>query len=105
MHQKRLGTSVLGGYLLHMTSKKSFKKNDFFEKNHDFYQPWYFQTLADSDQAFVGGGSQIGEARQKDLRLLKKHLRQSLGVTQKWLPFVGQKVAIFVGRTMRFFRE
>jgi len=28
-----------------------------------------------------------------------------LGVTQNWLPLVGQKVAIFVGRTMRFFRE
>ena len=32
-------------------------------------------------------------------------LRQSLGVTQKWLPIVGQKVAIFVGPTMRCFRE
>jgi len=28
-----------------------------------------------------------------------------LGTTQNWLPFVGQKVAIFVARTMRFFRE
>jgi len=25
---------------------------------------------------------------------------QSLGITQKWLPFVGQIVATFVGRTM-----
>ena len=32
-------------------------------------------------------------------------LRQLLDVTLKWLPFVGQKVAVFVGRTMRFFRE
>ena len=31
--------------------------------------------------------------------------RQSLGVTQKWLPFVDQKVTIFVGRTMRYFEE
>jgi len=29
-----------------------------------------------------------------------------LGITQKWLPFVGQKVPLIcVGRTMRFFRE
>ena len=32
-------------------------------------------------------------------------LRQSLCVTQKRLSFVGQKVAIFVCRTMLFFRE
>jgi len=32
-------------------------------------------------------------------------MRQSSGVTQMWLPFVDQKVAIFLGRTMRFFRE
>ena len=32
-------------------------------------------------------------------------LRQSSGITQKWSHFVSQKVAIFVGRTMRFFRE
>jgi len=53
-------------------------------------------------RAGVWGGSQIG-GRQEGLHLLC--LRQSLGVTPKWLPFVGQKVAIFVGRTMRFLRE
>jgi len=51
-------------------------------------------------------GSQIG-GRQEGLHLLKIPvcLRQALGVTQKWLPFLGQKVAIPVGQTMRFFRE
>ena len=54
----------------------------------------------------VWGGSQIG-GRQEGFTCLntKVCLRQSLGVTQKWLPFVGQKVAILVGRTMRIFRE
>jgi len=32
-------------------------------------------------------------------------LRQSLGITQKWLPSVGQENGYFVDRTMRFFRE
>ena len=52
------------------------------------------------------GGSEIG-GHQEGFTCLntKVCLPQSLGVTQKWLPFVGQKVAIFVGRTMRFFRE
>jgi len=45
-------------------------------------------------------GGQSNWGRQKCL-----HLQQSLCVTQKRLSFVGQKVAICVGRTMLFFRE
>ena len=57
-----------------------------------------YKTVADPDQAFGG--------RQEFLHLNTKGcLRQSLCVTQKRLPFVGQRVAIFVGPTMRFFRE
>jgi len=54
----------------------------------------------------VWGGSQIG-GEPKCLHLLntKGCLRQSLCVTQKRLSFVGQKVAVFVGRTMLFFKE
>jgi len=32
-------------------------------------------------------------------------LRQSLGITRKWLPVIGQESSIFVGRTMRSFRK
>jgi len=62
-------------------------------------------AVADPDQAF-GGGSQI-EGRQKGLHLLNTEgcLQKSLCVTHKRLLFGGQKVAIFVGRTTRFFRE
>jgi len=54
------------------------------------------------------GGSQIGgRGRQEGLHLLKYQvcLRITLGVTETWLSFIGQKVAIFVGQTMPFFRE
>ena len=50
------------------------------------------RSVADPGQAFGGGGG-------------KSYLRQSLGITQKWLPFVGHKVAIFVGRAIRVFGE
>jgi len=58
--------------------------------------------VADPDQAF---GGQSNSGRQKVFTCLntKGCLRQSPGVTQKL--FVGQKVAIFAGRTMLFFRE
>ena len=62
--------------------------------------------MADSDHALYGGGSEIGGDKKVFTCLnIKGCLRQLLGVTQKWLPFVGQNVAIFVGRTMQFFRE
>jgi len=53
----------------------------------------------------IWGRSQIG-GRGKVFTCLntKGCLRQPLSVTQKWLPFVGQKVAVFVGRTRQFFR-
>jgi len=52
-----------------------------------------------------GGAVKLGGAKKVFTCLnTKVCLRQSLGVTQKWLPFVGQKVAIFVGRTMGFFQ-
>jgi len=35
----------------------------------------------------------------------KGRLRNSLSVIQKRLPFVVQKVTVFVGRTTRFFKE
>jgi len=56
-------------------------------------------SVADPDQAF-GGGSQIG-GRQNVFTCsnTKGCLRQ------KKLSFVGQKVVIFVGGTMLFFRE
>jgi len=65
----------------------------------------HLQSVADPEQAF-GGGSQIG-GRQEGFTCLNTRvcLRKSLGVTQKCLPFVGQKVAIFVSKTMLFFRE
>jgi len=62
-------------------------------------------SVADPDQAF-GGAVKLGGAKKVFTCLnTKVCLRQSLGVTPKWLPFVGQKVAVFVGFTMRFFRE
>ena len=66
---------------------------------------WEKEPVADPDQE-VGEGSQIG-GRQEGFTCLNTKVcpRQSLGVTQKWSPLVGQKVAIFVGRTMLFFRE
>jgi len=64
----------------------------------------HFQSVADPDQAF---GGQSNWAAPKCLHLLntKGCLRKSLCVTQKRLSFVGQKVAVFVGRTMLFFKE
>jgi len=56
-------------------------------------------AVADPDQAF-GGGSQIG-GRLKCLHLLKY---QRLSATKEVF-FCKSKVAIFVGRTMLFFRE
>jgi len=94
----------------HLCSKKQFYRNinisSLFQLNYTkmlitttLSVQWRIQTRR-------LGGSQIG-GRQEVFNCLntKVCLRQSLVVTQKWLPFVGQKVAIFVGRTMRFFRE
>jgi len=63
----------------------------------------YVIAVADPDQAF-GGKSNRGRQKVFSCLNTKGCLRQSLGFTQKWLLFVGQKVATFVGRTMRFFR-
>jgi len=61
--------------------------------------------VADPYQTF-GGAVKLGGAKKVFACFhTKVCLRQSLGVTQKWSPLVGQKVAIFVGRTTRFFRE
>ena len=60
--------------------------------------------MADPDQAF-GGEVKLGGAKNVFTCLNTKDcLRQSLCVTQKRLSFVGEKVAIFVGRTA-IFRE
>jgi len=53
----------------------------------------------------LGWAVELGDAKVFTCLNTKVCLRQSLGVTQKWLPFVGQKVTTFVGRTMRFFGE
>jgi len=58
--------------------------------------------VADPDQAF---GGEVNEGDAKKYSLAKGCLEKSLGTTQKWLPFVGHKVVIFIGRTKRFFRE
>ena len=61
---------------------------------------WRIQTRR------LGGAVKVGGAKNVFTCLSTKGcLRQSLCVTHKRLLFVGQKVAIFVGRTMRFFRE
>ena len=67
-----------------------------------------------NDAVGISGGSRSGVwgvavklGAPKCLHLLyaKGCLRQSLCVTQKRSSFVGQKVAVFVGRTMLFFKE
>jgi len=69
------------------------------------YKTLYSPAVADPDQAF-GGAVKLGGAKMVFTCLnTKVCLRQSLGAIQKWLPFVGQKVSIFVGRTTGFFRE
>jgi len=53
-----------------------------------------------------GGAVKLGDAKNVLTCLNTKGcLRQSLCVTQKRLSFVGQKVVIFDGRTMLFFKE
>jgi len=68
--------------------------------------PWLVVTGSGGSRPGVWGG-QSNWGAPKCLHLLntKGCLRQSLCVTHKRLSFVGQKVAIFVGRTMLFFRE
>jgi len=61
--------------------------------------------VANPVQAFGGEVKLVGAKKVFTCLNTKVCLRQSLGVTQTWLPFESQKVAIFVGRTMRFFRE
>jgi len=66
------------------------------------------QTVADSGGSRPGvwGEVKFGGAKNVFTCLNTKGcLRQSLCVTQKRLSFVGQKMAVFVGRTMLFFRE
>ena len=64
-----------------------------------------FGAVGDPDQEF-GGAVKLGDAKKVFTCLnTEVCLGQMLGATQKWLPFVGQKVAIFVGRTMQFFRD
>ena len=63
---------------------------------HQSWQ-WRIQTRR------LRGAVKLGGAKKIFICLnTKVCLRQSLGVTEKWLPFEGQKVAIFVGRTTRF---
>jgi len=57
---------------------------------------WRIQTRC------LGEQSNWGEPKCRHLLNTKGCLRQSLCVTQKRLPFVCQKVAVFVGRTMLF---
>jgi len=53
---------------------------------HDFV---HMQPVEDPDQAF---GGQSNKGALKSLQLFKiPSLRQSLGITQKWLPFLGQE--------------
>jgi len=52
--------------------------------------------VADPDQAFGGAVKYWGAKKVFTCLNTKGCLRQSPGVTQKWLLFVGQKVAIFV---------
>jgi len=58
------------------------------------------QPEADPDQAFRGAVKLGGAKNVFTCLNTKGCLRQSLCVTQKRLSFIGQKVAIFVGRTM-----
>jgi len=61
---------------------------------------WRIQTRR------LGGAVKLRGAKNVFTCLKTKGcMRQSLCVTQRRLSFVGQKVAIFVGRTMLFFRE
>jgi len=57
------------------------------------------QTVADPDLAF-GGAVKLGGAK-----IVFTCLNTKDCLRQKWLPFVGQKVAILVGRNMLFFTE
>ena len=50
--------------------------------------------MADLDQAFGEGQSNRGAPKRSSLA--NRGLRQSFGVTQKWLPFVGQHVANYM---------
>jgi len=59
----------------------------------------YHKPVADPDQAF-GGAVKLGGAKNVFTCLNTKGC-----LRRKRLSFVGQKVAIFVGRTMLFFRE
>jgi len=52
--------------------------------------------VADPDQVFWGSVKQGGTKNVFTCLNTQGGLRQSLVVTQKWLRFVGQKVAIFV---------
>ena len=52
----------------------------------------------------VWGGQWNRGAKKVFTYLNTKGLRQSLGIAQKWLPFVGQTVVIFLGRTIAIFQ-
>jgi len=66
---------------------------------------WRFRAVADPDQAFGGKSNWRGAKDVFACLNTRGCLRQSLCVTEKRLSFVGQKVAIFVGRTIPFSRE
>jgi len=63
----------------------------------DMYYQWLIQT-----KGF--GGSQIG-GRQKGLHLRKRLSATIVGSRTKVVTFCRPKMAIFVGRTMRFFKK
>jgi len=60
--------------------------------------PSLYYAVADPDQAF-GGGIEIGGRKKVFIYLNTKGcLRQSLGIAQKWLPFVQWRTQkIFIG--------
>jgi len=77
-----------------------------------WFQPFscFSECLCISSQCRIqirrlGGKSNWGAPKCLHLLNTKGCLRQSLCVTQKRLSFVGKKVAVFVGRTMLFFKE
>jgi len=82
-----------------------FNNSDLINTSYQILQTETALAVEDPDQAF-GGELKLRGAKKVFPRLSTKCcLRQSLCVTHKRLLFVGQKVAIFVGRTMRFYRE
>jgi len=57
------------------------------------------RPVADPDQVF-GGKSNKGAPKSLNCINTQGCRLQLLGITQKWLPLVGQESGFFVGRTM-----